>query len=187
MQLDIPRLLRDKRLCKAVFGQSPEEFKLLSKEFGKQLHASHASRGERVRRVGAGRKGKLPTASDKLAFLLLYLKAYPTFDVMGFISGRARSKCCESVHAWLPLLEKVLCYACVLPARQIRTVEEFYRQFPGVKDVMVDGTERPIQRPKSSKKARKTYSGKKKRHARKTIVLVTPNKRIGVLTALLHK
>ncbi|WP_440866492.1 hypothetical protein [Symbiopectobacterium purcellii] len=49
----------------------------------------------------------------------------------------------------MPVLEMTLGRECVLPARQIRSAEEFFRAFPGVKDVFIDGTERPVQKPKN--------------------------------------
>ena len=46
----------------------------------------------------------------------------------------------------------------------------------------MDGMERPIQRPKQTSTNRKHYSGKKKRHTRKAIVVADTNRRIGCLT-----
>jgi hypothetical protein len=48
--------------------------------------------------------------------------------------------------------------------------------------VIVDGTERPIQRPKDNDKQNRHYSGKKKRHTRKHTVMTTPDKQIIVLS-----
>jgi hypothetical protein len=41
-------------------------------------------------------------------------------------------------------------------------MEEFLQRFPDVKEVILDGTERPIQRPKNPEKQKEHYSGKKK-------------------------
>ncbi|WP_440864905.1 hypothetical protein [Symbiopectobacterium purcellii] len=60
----------------------------------------------------------------------------------------------------MPVLEMTLGRECVLPARQIRSAEEFFRAFPGVKDVFIDGTERPVQKPKNLRRRKKMYSGK---------------------------
>lgn len=46
---------------------------------------------------------------------------------------------------------------------------------------MVDGTERPVQKPKDQKKRKKVYSGKKKTTTRKHIVITTPDKKIIIL------
>jgi IS5 family transposase len=46
---------------------------------------------------------------------------------------------------------------------------------------LVDGPERPVQKPKDTKKRKKVYSGKKKTTTRKHIVISNPKKRILVL------
>jgi orotate phosphoribosyltransferase-like protein len=46
----------------------------------------------------------------------------------------------------------------------------------------VDGTERPIQRPKNQQKQKDNYSGKKKRHTTKNLAAVAKNKQILVLS-----
>ena len=53
--------------------------------------------------------------------------------------------------------------------------------FPEIKELMVDGTERKIQRPKNKKQQNKTYSGKKKIHARKNIIVSDKHKKIHTL------
>jgi hypothetical protein len=47
---------------------------------------------------------------------------------------------------------------------------------------MIDGTERPIQRPQDSEAQKANYSGKKKRHTRKHLAAVGETKRILVLS-----
>lgn len=82
----------------------------------------------------------------------------------------------------LPVLEAALGRKAVLPARKIHTVEEFLRQFPRVQEVWVDGTERPIRRPTGKDAPKPYYSGKKKGHRVKNIVITTPTKRVLVLS-----
>lgn len=48
---------------------------------------------------------------------------------------------------------------------------------------MIDRTERPIQRPKDKQKQKNHYSGKKKRHTRKHLVMTDQNKRVLVLSS----
>jgi len=43
-------------------------------------------------------------------------------------------------------------------------MKEFVEKFPFVKKVILDGTERPVQRPQDNEKQKEYYSGKKKRH-----------------------
>jgi hypothetical protein len=69
------------------------------------------------------------------------------------------------------ILEKVLDKKMVLPKRKISTLEGLFELFPNVKDLFIDGTERPIQRLKDSEKQKESYSGKKKAHTCKNIVV----------------
>jgi hypothetical protein len=73
------------------------------------------------------------------------------------------------VHGLLPVFEQALGVKQALPERKVRSMEEFLEHFPEVKEVIFDGTERPVQRPKDSDKQKEHYSGKKKRHTRKHI------------------
>ena len=84
-----------------------------------------------------------------------------------------RSCAWEWVHGLLPVLEQALGYKQALPERKFRSVEEFLERFPDVKEVILDGTERPVQRPKDPEKQKEHYSGKKKRHTRKHRVYPT--------------
>nr|WP_276612986.1 transposase family protein [Cylindrospermopsis raciborskii] len=52
-------------------------------------------------------------------------------------------------------------------------MEEFTERFPDVKEVIVDGTERPVQRPQNRERQKEYYSGKKKRHTCKQITVST--------------
>jgi len=180
--IDMNRLLHDNRTCKALTGMTLSEFEALACRFEEVLYIARKSQANRKRAVGGGRRGKLPSAREKLAFILIYLKIYPTFDVIAVLTGRSRSKCCESVKKFLPLLEQVLGRACVLPKRKMASVESFFQAFPTAKDIFVDGAERPIERPSKSSRCRKLYSGKKKRCTRKTILAVDEDRRIAVMT-----
>ena len=119
---------------------------------------------------------------DKLVFILMYLKTYPTFDVMGFLTGRQRSKCQYSVANLLPVLEMALGKHLVLPKRKISSPEEFFKLFPEIKEVFLDGTERRTQKPKNLKRRNKLYSGKKKATTRKTLVVSDEKRRILLLS-----
>jgi hypothetical protein len=112
---------------------------------------------------GAGYKGVLSDAQRKLFYILFYLKVYP-YDLAGFIFGVDRSRCYCWTERLMPLLEKALGRHLVLPKRQIRPVEEFMVLCPDVKDLFLDGTGRPTQRPQKSKLYKKRYSGKKRIH-----------------------
>ncbi|PNK14111.1 transposase family protein, partial [Cylindrospermopsis raciborskii] len=50
-----------------------------------------------------------------------------------------------------------------------------------MKEVIVDGTERPVQRPQNRERQKEYYSGKKKRHTCKQITVSTREKRVIIL------
>lgn len=176
--------IRDERQAKAITGCTlamlHELLPLFDQLFGEVI-AARIPVPERIRAVGGGKKGVLKTTEDKLVFVLLYLKAYPTYDVLSSIFDLDRGPACRRVQQLLPVLEATLGRKIVLPARKITSIEEFYQKFPEAKDVLVDGSERPVQKPKNQKKRKKLYSGKKKTTTRKHIVMSSPKKRILVL------
>ena len=135
-------------------------------------------RPNRTRAVGGGRKGDLPTDEDKLLYILLYMKLYPTYDSLAVLTNHYRSKCGDSVQLLLPVLEMTLGRKLTLPKRHGNSLEEIFRQHPALKDIFIDGTERRVQKPKSLKKRNKLYSGKKKATTRKIVVISDERKRI---------
>lgn len=183
--MNIVRILKNKRLMLALTGLNPEEFMELLPVFTavwqrkRREYYNLNATGERA--IGGGRKGFLPTVEIKLFYVLFYYKCYPTFDLAGFIFGCDRSKACLRQQELSQILESTLGKKLVMPKRQMRTIEEFFQAFPEAKDIFIDGTERPIQRPKDKAKQKNNYSGKKKRHTVKNIVITDKNKRIGFL------
>ena len=152
--LPLQRIFNDARTLQAVLCISAENFHTLARDL-ERLHAKSYERPDRRRAVGAGRKSKLATPEDRLAFILFYLKVYPTFDLLGVFADLNRSECCRWVHHLLPLLERALGQRQLLPKRKIRSMAEFRAAFPQAREVLLDGAERPVQRPKKPAKTAK--------------------------------
>jgi hypothetical protein len=181
--LNLERILQNDRLMRAMTGLNRKAFEELLPSFTEVYQQSQIKpEVERKRAPGGGRKATLRTSCDKLFYVLLYCKCYPTFDLMGVLFGFDRSCAGDWVHGLLPVLEQALGYKQALPERKVRSMEEFLERFPAVKEVILDGTERPVQRPKDSDKQKEHYSGKKKRHTRKHITGSTRKKRVIILT-----
>ena len=70
----------------------------------------------------------------------------------------------------------------VLPERKVHSIEELFERFPEIKDVFADGVERKVQRPVSKKRQNKLYSGKKKIHTKKNVIVTDDKKKIIFLT-----
>lgn len=177
--MNISSALRSVRTAKALTGLNPSEFWNLVPLFENNfLEQRVVSLANRQRKVGGGRKGHLATTADKLFVALLYLKVYPTFDVLGLMFDMEKTRACRNIHMFLPVLEKTLGRQLVLPKRQITSMEQFANLFPGIKDIFIDGTDRRVQRPKNPKKQNKLYSGKRKTTTRKNIVVADENKQV---------
>jgi DDE superfamily endonuclease/Helix-turn-helix of DDE superfamily endonuclease len=181
--LNLERILNQDRLMRAMTGLNLKAFEELLPSFTDIYRQSQfRPAGEYQRAPGGGRKATLRTITEKLFYVLLYCKCYPTFDLLSVLFNFDRSCAHDWVHRLLPILETTLGYKQVLPERKIRSMEEFVARFPEVKEVILDGTERPIQRPKDPDKQKAHYSGKKKRHTRKHITGSTRQKRVILLT-----
>jgi len=84
---------------------------------------------------------------------------------MSVLFGFDRSFAWDWVHGLLPTLEQALGFKQALPERKLRRLGEFVEHFAGVKEVILDGMERPMQRPQDAQQQRMRYSGKKTPHA----------------------
>ena len=124
----------------------------------------------RQRRRGGGRKSALATMEDKLVFILVYFRLYPLQEVQGFLFGLGQPQANEWIHRLTPVLNAALGYEKQLPARGAADLEQVLTRCPGL-EFIIDGVERPIQRPKDPQRQRECYSGKKKHHTVKNIVV----------------
>jgi hypothetical protein len=175
-------LVLDRRM-RALTGLDGSAFLKLERRLARVLaaeRAQHTRAGQpRQRAAGAGPKGALPTVRHQLFFILFYLKAYPTQDVMGYFFGLSQPQVCARVSQLLPLLQTLL--AVELPARHGRDLVEVLAQLPEVKEVLLDGTERPIARPQHKGRRDRHYSGRRKRTTIKNVV-ATVGGRVVLLT-----
>jgi len=176
--INTKQIFSQTRVTMAVLGVTQDEFNRLLPVFGKCLIDYRLKlTPNRKRKIGGGQKGDLPTDADKLLYILLYMKLYPTYDALSVLTNHYRSKCGDSVQFFLPVLEMTLGRKLVLPKRHGHNLEEIFRKHPEIKDIFMDGTERPVQKPKNLKKKNKLYSGKKKT-TRKTVIISDERKYI---------
>jgi len=179
--IDVNRVLNKDRTARAMTGLTIKGFNKLVPDFEKALkdkqwgsyrkRKQSAKPGKQVRQPGGGAKGKLKTVEKKLLFILVYFKCYPTFDIMACLFDMDVSAAKRQVESLASLLEKTLGRKLALPKKKIRTLQEFFEMVPEARDVFIDVTERPRQRPKNKQKQKKCYSGKKKRHGSKNTVI----------------
>jgi hypothetical protein len=181
-------LRADRRQFLALTGLTLSEFQLLRTAFGhayQQLYpADQTAEGQpRQRRVGAGCKGRLQQPEDKLLFLLVYLKTYPLQTVMGELFDLSQPQVNYWIHRLLPVLRAALDDLGVLPERDPTHFAQAQGASGKAPRLIIDATERRRQRPKDPKKQALFYSGRKKKHCDKNVVIVnTRGQRIDYLS-----
>ena len=149
-------------------GLDIETYEILLKSFTSVYEENKAKSTKKlVRKPGGGLKSALPSVEIKLLFVLYYLKAYPTFDLLGDRFGLATSKANEHLHKLMPLLATTLSILGVMPKREFSTPEELKKELEsagGIETVLIDATEREHFRYEDTEKRDALYSGKKKVH-----------------------
>jgi hypothetical protein len=138
-------------------------------------HADDADRRARhpqprQRRLGGGRTSVLATVPDRLFFILFYFRHYPTQETLGFLFGLSQPQAHHWIHRLTPLLNQALGCEQQLPARSAADLQAVLAACPGLAFI-IDGTERPTRRPQGGQRQRDDYSGKKKRHTKKNIII----------------
>lgn len=173
MKVNADELRGRPRILKSLTSLTLQEFDRLLVSFEQAWTAfveEEFKSKERKRRYGGGRKAHLDSLADKLLFILVYFRLYPTQEVQGYLFGISQAQANEWVHRLTGVLNVALGYEKQLPEREPANLVEVLKRCPGL-EFMIDGTERRINRPKD-KEGRKTfYSGKKKAHTVKNNVI----------------
>jgi len=112
-----------------------------------------------------GRLSHLPTLEDKLLCVLMYYRTYISHVFLGYLFNLHNSNICRLLRKMEPLLAKKI---SIKKDRSL-TAEKVLK-------LLADVSEQPTQRP--SKKQKKSYSGKKKRHTIKTEIVMREDGKI---------
>jgi hypothetical protein len=161
------------RTLRSLTGFNPSEFEALLPSFHaawERFVSETFERESRKRAYGGGRKAHLSTIEDKLLFILVYFRLYPTQEVQGYLFGMSQAQTNEWVHRLTGLLNEALGEEQQLPERRPANLETVLSKCPSL-EFMIDGTERPINRPKDKDKQKDYYSGKKKTHSVKNNII----------------
>ncbi len=132
-----------------------------------QRHA----RPDRRRAPGAGRVFALDSR-DQLLATLVWLRRYPTHQVLAWLFQVSDSTTVRIVARLLPLLEQLGHDTMRFPdpgKHHRRQFDELLADLPEL-SVVIDSFEQKVQRPKQRSEADKWYSGKKKTHTIKSQV-----------------
>lgn len=174
----------DRQRCVALTGLTPAELDRLLPAFARCCERlcpwdRTADGRPRKRFPGGGRTGALPEPGQKLVFLLVYLKTYPLQVLLGELFGLSRPRVNYWLRRLLPLLRDALDALGVLPERDPRA----FGRAGAPRRRIIDGSERRRQRPKKPEKQAAHYSGRKKAHTDKNVVVADAgSKRIDYLS-----
>lgn len=174
-----------RNIFRSLTGLNPEEFEKLLPAFAKayrkykETHYEKEKKKERERGVGSGAKPVLNTLEDKLLFILFYCRVYPVQIVQGFFFDMNQPCANKWIHRLSSILKDSLDYKLELPKRKPANLGLVLEMHPGL-ELFMDGTERPINRPKY--KQEDCYSGKKKRHTKKNVLITDEKRRVFTLS-----
>jgi hypothetical protein len=183
------KLRKKPQVAKSLIGMSLGEFDQFSDEFEvaheERLWASQKTRRgqKRQRGVGAGRKHKYDLR-DRLLMTLFWLKAYTTYELLGFFYDLNKTNIEDNLKLVLATLEGMTSFNFERPTaerQKLRSVAEVMDAFPDVR-LIIDAKEQRIERPRNKKdkdgnlqdRQKPYYSGKKKTHTLKNQAAVAP-------------
>lgn len=164
----------------AATGLRLEEFECLLPTFEKCFQLStkpkpKATKKKKRRAAGGGRKGNLPTLSDKLLFVLSYQKTAGLQTMHALQFGLSQPQANYWIHRLLPILQQSLAEMGMKPERIGKKVAGLIQASEGGANLSLDATERELQRPLEIEQQKAKYSGKKKTHTDKNLLLVNEN------------
>ena len=189
------KLSRKPKLFLSVTGMNLHQFQTLLPQFTHAYDKFERRRKRKVVRTGKKRQRQIGGGAqfdnslpDRLLMLLLYYRLYLTQEFMTLLfKAEDKSVICRSIQAMRPVFEavlpvpevarqRILCLADKDQKRRkkrIGSIEEFRQAYPEL-TFIIDGVEQPKRKPKAPAKRKSDYSGKKKRHTLKQLVIGTP-------------
>lgn len=170
------QLSQHPKIFPKVTGLSVAEFDDLVRDVLPRYVAAERERlqrPDRQREIGAGRNYELELR-DHLLLVVVWLRIYPTGDVLGYLFGVSAPTVSRTLGRVLPLLERAGRDTMRLPdpgRKRRRQFSELLTMIPEL-SVVVDSFEQEVQRPHNPEEANAHYSGKKKRHTLKSQIAI---------------
>jgi hypothetical protein len=170
---------------RSLTGMTPAEFAILLAAFRAALdrrrHDSRTTRRGQPRRRAAG-AGHPHRHDDRhrLLMALVWLRVYPTYELLGFFFGLHKRNAQLNVRDALAVLDTLDDFPFDRPGRErnkLGSLTQALAAFPAVR-VIIDSKEQRVHRPRGYDAQKPYYSGKKKTHTVKTQVVVDPCGRI---------
>ncbi len=138
-----------------------------------QSEQDRLDRADRQRAIGAGHPFEL-SERDHILLTVVWLRVYPTHEVLGYLFGVSDSTVSRLISRVLPRLEQAGRDTMRMPdpgKKRRRSLDDLLRDTPELA-VVIDSFEQRVQRPRDRDEADGYYSGKKKQHTLKSQVAV---------------
>jgi hypothetical protein len=153
-----------------------------------EFEKGRLTRPKRKRKIGGGRNFNL-SLENRLMVTLMYFRLYVSYALLGYLFNLDGTNIGREINQRMlpallsilpvPMQDELLSGRDEPPqiggGKRIKTLKKLMEAHPEIKEVWIDTTEQPIQRP-SEKLARKQYySGKQSEHTIKSQLLTTKN------------
>jgi hypothetical protein len=176
---------------KSLTGLSVPEFDELCRQWyyadavaREESPLTRTKRTPRKRRPGAGRKWALD-APTRLLMALVWLKVYPTWEVLGYLFGVDERTARRSTRDVLEVLQGLATFPLEKRergrAQPGKAFEQVMEEHP-VLEVLLDSREQRVRRPTGQEAQRPYYSGKKKAHTMKMQATVSVEGRVQAIS-----
>lgn len=161
---------------KQILGISYEQLQSLlnyAKQRHQEIKTKQENRKIRINAAGGGRPEKL-LIQEQVCLCLFYLRQMPTFQVLGMLFGISKTEANDTFHYWISILRDIL------PASLLEQVSNNESDLLFVQEVLtnfrllVDSLEQPIYRDSDQKEQQKYFSGKKRQHTLKSLMIGMP-------------
>jgi hypothetical protein len=183
--LSYDALCRHPAAFPSLTGMTRAEFDALAERFERaeaELRSKAATTRDgrvRSRAAGAGHPHR-HSACGRLLMALVWLRIYPTYEVLGFFFDLHKRNAQLNVRSTLEVLDSLDGFPFDRPPRdrpKLRSAEAVMAAFPQVR-IILDGKEQRCHRPEGYEEQKPYYSGKKKCHTLKTQVVIDLTGRI---------
>ena len=173
-----PALFR--KLTTLTLPEFDQLVRKLEPEWREREH-TRLARPDRKRAIGQGHPYFSKNFADLVLFLVVYTRTSCSNVLLGIIFGLSEPTVIDLSKKLLPLLQDRFIPKTRLrkPRAKINTLDDLVAAYPELTDIVLDGVSVKTRRPK--RKQAKNYSGKSKRHEKKTVLGV--NRRDGIIVA----
>lgn len=171
------KLKQKPRAFRSLTGMSITEFdelyQKLTPVWARSEH-ERLSRPDRKRAIGGGHPYSL-RLQERLLMTVIWLRLYLSTEALGFFFGVDKATSSRNTRRLLPCLrllgDETLGWPEPPKRGEGKSIEQALHDYPDLLAI-IDATEQAIERPSDHERQKVHYSGKKKRHTRKTQLIV---------------